>query len=50
MAAINKNFLEAIQAELRSLSTEARRQFPELKEAAESGIMSVRNVANILGK
>lgn len=42
---VEKRLLENLQNDLRLLSNEAKKKHPPLKEAAESGIIKVRNAA-----
>ncbi|XP_023214026.1 protein MON2 homolog isoform X4 [Centruroides sculpturatus] len=44
-SAVEKKLLENLQNDLRSLSNEAKKKHPPLKEAAESGIIKVRNAS-----
>ncbi|OQR71012.1 protein MON2-like, partial [Tropilaelaps mercedesae] len=45
MNATDKKLLDNLQSDLRQLSNEAKRKFPAVKEAAESGIVKLRNAA-----
>lgn len=45
-SAVEKKLLENLQNDLRTLSNEARKKHPPLKEAAESGIAKVRSAAS----
>ncbi|KAM9311030.1 protein MON2 homolog isoform 3-T3 [Gastrophryne carolinensis] len=40
-----KKLLENMQSDLRALSMECKKKFPPVKEAAESGIVKVKNIA-----
>lgn len=42
----DKKLLENLQSDLRQLSNESKRKFPAVKEAAESGIVKLRNAAS----
>lgn len=42
---VEKRLLDNLQNDLRLLSTEVRKKLPPLKEAAEAGIVKVRNAS-----
>ncbi|VDK68661.1 unnamed protein product [Anisakis simplex] len=41
-----KRLVESLLADLRALSTEAKKKHPQVKEAAESGLVKIRNITS----
>lgn len=48
--ALTTNLLDSLQSDLRTISNEAKRKLPPLKEAAEAGIIKVRAVSNMVDR
>ena len=44
--AVNKRLLDNLQNDLRSISNEAKKKMPALKETAESGIVRLRSASS----